>query len=46
MVSLWINPDGSSTPISSPQDVAAALDKDPETADALAEELSKEIEEQ
>jgi hypothetical protein len=41
----WINQDGSTTPINSPQDVAAALDNDPETADALAEELSKEIEE-
>ena len=43
MVAIWVNPDGSITPISSPQDVAAALDKDPEVAEALAEEISEEI---
>lgn len=40
----WINQDGSSTPISSPQDVAAALDNDSETAEVIAEEIAKEAE--
>ncbi len=42
MGQLWINPDGSSTPINSPEDVAAALDNDPETAELIAETIVEE----
>lgn len=45
MGQLWINPDGSATPINSPQDVAAALDNDPETAEAIAETIAEETKE-
>lgn len=44
MVQSWINSDGSSTPIWNPQDVAEALDGDPETADALGEEIAQDLE--
>lgn len=42
---FWVNPDGSSTPVESPQDVAAALDKDPQTAELIGELIAEEIEE-
>jgi len=42
MGQLWINPDGSTTEINSPQDVAAALDNDPETAELIAETIAEE----
>lgn len=42
---LWINDDGSITEINSPQDVAAALDNDPQTAELIAETLAEEAEE-
>jgi translation initiation factor 2 beta subunit (eIF-2beta)/eIF-5 len=46
MAGLWINNDGSTTPIRSSQDVAEALDNDPETANFVAEETAREIEEE
>lgn len=43
MVAIWINPDGSGTPIHNAQDAAAALDNDPETADRIADTLADEV---
>jgi hypothetical protein len=41
---MWVNQDGSITEINSPQDVAAALDNDPETAEAIADTIAEETE--
>jgi hypothetical protein len=43
---IWIGPNGETKIIHTSQDVAEALDNDPETANYAAEQIAKEIEEE